>query len=215
MNNQKNIYICKKINDMIISKKFLRQIYTWNLRRKNKNHDFSILSSNCVGAMVTHDLGIRLNSPTVNLFMYPSDFISFLENIETNLSASIEDITGDSPYPIGLLNNSIPIHFLHYVSFNDAVNCWKRRAERVNLNNLYIVLVERDGCTFNDLKRFDALPYSHKVILSHKQYKNIQSARLIAGYEEQNEVGLITEYNGSWGKRHYDRFNWLQFLNSN
>lgn len=194
--------------------KICRKLRNWNMKRKNHNVDFSIICNNCTGAMITHDLGIRFNTPTVNLFIYPKDYLYFLENLDTYLSAEIKDITDTSAYPIGLLNDSVEIHFLHYKSFNEAFDSWHRRAKRVNKDNLYVVFVERYGCTYDDLKRFDLLPFKKKVAITHKPYQNIACASAIPGYENEQEVGIITNHNGHWlGKMHYDRFDWIEFLN--
>lgn len=163
--------------------------------------------------MVTHDLGVRLNTPTVNLFIYPKDYLAMLENLEQNIYAPIEDITGNSPYPVGLLAGSIHLYFQHYKSFDEAVECWRRRAPRLNMKNLFVVMIERDGCSYEDLKRFDALPYKNKLALTHKPYDDIVCARVISGYSDKGEVGTITDSYGRLGRRLYDRFNWIEFLN--
>ena len=48
--------------------------------RRLKNSGVTVFSSNCVGAVACHDLGMRFNSPTVNLFMKPADYLRFLGN---------------------------------------------------------------------------------------------------------------------------------------
>lgn len=51
-------------------------------QNKLKNHDVSIISMNCTGGILSHDLGLQFKSPTVNLFFRAEDFIKFCENIE-------------------------------------------------------------------------------------------------------------------------------------
>ena len=42
-----------------------------------KNKDFTIISHNCVGGVIYHDLGLKFNTPTINLFFMAKDFIKY------------------------------------------------------------------------------------------------------------------------------------------
>lgn len=193
----------------------LRKIYFAFSRQRLKNKSFTLISNNCLAGCVLHDFSMRFDTPTINLFIPFPDYIKFLTNLKNYVSKDIEDITGDSPYPIGLLGGVIHLHFLHYKSFDEAVDAWKRRCRRIHWDNLRIVLVERDGCTESDLKAFDELPYSHKIALVHKDYSNIKSSFLIKGFEDCSELGNVMTFVNSLGRKHYDQFNWRQFLNQN
>lgn len=197
------------------------KMLVWNLFYKTRvtikrmrltNRDFSVLCNNCVGAMVLHDLGQKFNSPTVNLFIPADDYLSFLENLKDNLSAPMTDITGDNPYPIGLLNGNIHLYFVHYSSFNEAQKAWLRRSKRMNFDNMFVILVERDGCTYNDLLKFDMLPFEHKLALVHKNYPGMTCTKVIHGYEKVSEIGYITN-STKWGQHIYDQIDWVSFLN--
>lgn len=180
-----------------------------------KNKDITLISNNCLAGCVLHDFGMRFDTPTINLFIPFPDYIKFLTDLKCYVNKEIEDITGDSPYPIGLLGGGIHLHFLHYKSFDEAVDAWKRRCRRIHWDNVRVVLVERDGCTESDLKEFDELSYPHKIALVHKKYSNIKSSYLIKGFEQCPELGNIMTFVNSWGRKHYDQFNWRRFLNQN
>lgn len=162
--------------------------------------------------MVLHDLGQRFNSPTVNLFIPAEDYLLLLENLKENLSAQMTDVTGDNSYPIGLLNGKVHLYFMHYSSFNEAKQAWLRRSKRIKFNNLFVILVEKDGCTYNDLLKFDLLPFKHKLALVHKNYPEIRCTKVIHGYEKADEVGYITN-STKWGSHIYDQIDWVSFLN--
>lgn len=51
--------------------RLLRKAVNWKNQKRLKNRDFSLLSSNCNGVFILHDLGLRFNSPTVNLWITP------------------------------------------------------------------------------------------------------------------------------------------------
>lgn len=54
---------------------FLRKRINTKNRERLDNKDFSLLSSNCLGGFILHDLGLRFNSPFINLWLKPGDFI--------------------------------------------------------------------------------------------------------------------------------------------
>ena len=65
---------------MIKIRRILRKIYNKNVASRLNNNDFSIIASNCNGTFLLHDLGMKFNSPFVNLWMKPDDFIKFLKD---------------------------------------------------------------------------------------------------------------------------------------
>lgn len=162
--------------------------------------------------MVLHDYCLRFDTPTVNLFIRPKDYVELLSDIKRYMQSDMEDITFGNRYPVGLLGGKIRIDFLHYSSFAEAVASWKRRAARIDYNHIYAVLVERDGCTYEDLQRFDSLPLIHKVALVHKRYPEIKSSYMINYPGEDGLLGQIIDYQGPFGKRYYDHFDWKRFL---
>ena len=84
--------------------------------------------------------------------------------------------------------------------------------KRVDLNNIYIVMTERDGCTFEDLKKFDKLPYEKKVVFTAKKYDEIQSSYYVKGFEEQGFVNML-EYKNKIGPfKYYDSFRFDKWL---
>lgn len=56
---------------------FLNKRVAWIRRffrkRKVKNQNVTIIASNCIGGMVYHDLGLKFNSPFINLWITPKD----------------------------------------------------------------------------------------------------------------------------------------------
>lgn len=188
-------------------------------RRHLKNKEVSIFCNNCVGATMAHDLNLQFRSPFVNLWLYPKDFIKFCENIDSYLDAELifcpspphDDIKID--YPVAKLND-ITIYFQHYHSEEEARNSWEKRKKRINRGNIHCVLVERDGCTMDDLVRFSKLPYP-TASLVHIPMPNIPHTHYIRGYEKDDQVGNSIEYrkNQYFGFRYYDDFDYVSFFN--
>ncbi len=191
-----------------------RKWYLSRKRRKLKNKTASILSSNCNGAMILHDMGCRFDTPTVNLYFLPEDFLTFLSDLPKYLSAVPQPITGtDKPFPVGQIED-ITVYFMHYSSFEEARDKWVERSARVDMDNLFIMMTDQNGCTEEQIARFDALPYQNKVIFTHKPYPMYKSAYYIRGFEDQEEVGVLSDNRpGFWKRRFLDAFDYVRFLN--
>lgn len=71
------------------------------------------------------------------------------------------------------LINNIHINFVHYKTFQDGVNAWKRRVKRINKKKMFFIFVETDGCTYEDLLRFDNLSNPNKIALTYKPYSKM------------------------------------------
>ena len=195
--------------------KFLRKFYNKILRKKIKNKDLTVISSTCNGCVILHDLNIRYNSPFVNLFVKPKDFIKFCENMKYYLDKELKFTTEENiNYPIGVLDD-IKIYFFHYKTNEEAKKQWDRRKQRMNYDNIFIIFTNRDGCTYEDLKRFDKLKYENKIVFVNKEYKDIESAVYIPGFEKKNSVGRCNKYiNRFTYKRYLDYFDYISWFNT-
>ena len=89
---------------------------------------------------------------------------------------------------------------MHYHSEQEANEKWQLRTSRMKLDNLFIMMTDRDGVTEKDIQLFDQLPFKNKVIFTHKPYPVFKSAYYIKGFEKQNQVGDIFEFSGWNGK---------------
>lgn len=182
-------------------------------RRKIKNTTFSVISSNCVGGVITHDLGVRFNSPFVNLFVDTKDFLKYLKDINEYNKKELCFLDFDGSYPKAKLGD-ITVHFVHYKSNEEALEKWQTRLQRLNYDNLYIMMTEQNMCTEDDLVEFDNLPYQNKVVFTHKKYPLIKSAFYVKGFEDKGEVGnLVEQKSFLTGKRYYEDFDFVSFFN--
>lgn len=209
----------RKVN---MYKKLYRRILRFKMNQKNRkrlqNPTCSILSSNCIGGVIPHELGLRFNSPTVNLWIKPSDYLTILKNLKYYLfdCELIEDsvLTKEMGYPCGKLG-SVTIYFQHYSNFSQAKVKWEERSKRVNLENLYIFMVERDGCSLEEIYEFSTLPFVNKVIFTTKNMDDIKCSYCIP--RTTNSTGevidLCTYQTKYTGKRWIDEFDYVAFLN--
>ncbi|AUI67158.1 MULTISPECIES: DUF1919 domain-containing protein [Glaesserella] len=200
-----------------IIKRKINQLRRSSINQRNKqrltNHQFSVISSNCNGAFMLHDLGERFNSPFVNLYLTPKDFIRYLKRIEYYQKQEITfPKEKQKHYPVGQLDD-ITIYFMHYHSEQEAVKKWQDRTARMNLDNLFIIMTDRDGCDYQDLVEFEQLPFNNKVVFTHKPYPELKSAFYIQGFENQTQVGDLFEFSGWNGMKYYDQFDYVAWFN--
>lgn len=164
-----------------------------------------------------HDLKQRFLSPTVNLWFEPKDFIEFVKNLEVYLTAELvflPELEEERGYPVGILNNRVKVYFQHYRTREQAKEKWVQRCSRVRMDNLFIIFTDRDGCTYEDLQEFDALPYRNKVVFNNKEYDEFKSAYYIKGFENAQCVGDCFSFKGSLtGEKYYDDFPYVKWLN--
>ena len=192
-----------------------RSLYKRWLRFRLKNRDFTLFASNCVGGIISSNLGQRFNSPTIQLLIGPQDYVRFLERLEHYLSCELREIETDKPYPVGMLDD-VRIDFIHYPDFEAAKAKWEERSGRIYWDNIYIILVEPYICDRETVERFDALPHAHKVFLARREYPGLASVHFMP--EAQANGGFrhgLTTYKGGGVeiRRWIDDFDYVAFLN--
>ncbi len=196
--------------------------------KKLKNPDPSIISINCVGGIMYHDLKLRFLSPTINMFFDQEEFLIFLENLEDFLKITPEEIFEPNiTYPIGILrlaDKSVRLYFMHYETFEQAKEKWVERSKRVNFNNLFIVweYPTNDGPTKELAERFFNLKYENKVLITGKKCQltgknivklDIYNKSYFHGKLMANKTKKILFKKYTENKRYLDDFDYVKFLN--
>jgi uncharacterized protein (DUF1919 family) len=202
---------------------------TWNYRITPpfrrillRNPNFTLVSNNCAaGKFGYRELGLRYNTPTVGLSFFFEDYIKFLSNLEYYLTIPIQftDIskyptvakhqkTIAHRYPVGVLED-VEICFMHYRTEEEAKAKWTRRTQRVNLDNLFAMLVgDQKNNPYNPDPRFwdktlvedfKNLPIRHKVIIP-KPDKPHNNVTVIVGTNEimVNHFSLVKWLNNDY-----------------
>ena len=195
--------------------RFINRAY----RKKLKNSNFSIISSDCIGGLICKDLRQRFNSPTINFFFEAEDYIKFAARLKEYVENGIlKDITSDGEYvkvAIMIDDEQVLAHCIHYKTAKDFIDKWECRKKRINYNNCFFMMNDRNGFTEEHLRKFDALPYANKVCFVHKKHEDSSSAFYIKGSENDNYVKPMTDYKHGLGiKRRYDDFKFVDWLNS-
>ena len=181
--------------------------------RTIESRDFSIIASNCVGALPYRFLDMPYTSPTINLFFFAPCYLKFVNSLEYYLSLPIKfkaksdyrqgELTraNHDHYPVGQLDD-IEIHFMHYANESVAGKTWDRRKQRINFDNLILAFTDKDLCTPEHLQEFDELPFDKKFVLTAKSWPNIQSHIQVPHFSGMSEIGDC-----------YTRYDFLTHLN--
>lgn len=212
--NLNKIYIALKYRIW----KYFHNIRCKKYRKRYTNKDLTILSMNCVGGILTHDLGQMFLSPTVNVGFNAHDFMKFCENIHHYLTIETMERCYDSKILNGRKHliasfGDIHLSLRHYKSLEDAQTKWNNRKKRINWDKIVVLCSDRDGMTPELMDRFDRLPYK-KVMFTHLPVEGRGDHYVyIKGYENEPCVGIITDPVGWTGLRPIDQFDWVKFLN--
>lgn len=189
------------------------RLYRERKRRALKNDHFSIISSNCSGTVIYSDLHLPYTSPTVNLSIGMNDFVKMVKNLRWYMEQEFTQIESKEKYPVGLLGG-VQVNFIHYKTFEEAVQKWEERKKRINWDDLFIIGTDKDGCTLETIRDFERLPYKNKVIFTHVEYPEFPSSYYIKGFEKEEELGVIIYFRDRFLKRRYlDDFDYVRFLN--
>ena len=172
-----------------------------------------------------HKFGLAYTTPTIWTYIFPEEYIRFLENLGWYLKQSLKfkketkhlmaqrfcKIMKRS-YPIGVLGEDVEVHFMHYHTEEEALAKWTKRTKRVNLKNLFIVF--SDGFEFKEelLERYEKLPFKHKIFFSSKPYNQHKSTVFVKDYANAAHVYDST-HNRKYEK-YLDLVKWLNGENN-
>lgn len=181
-------------------------------RKKLINEKFSLISCNCIGGVIYHDLNHEFLSPTINLFMSARDFVKFAESLEYYLELELQPIMSDRQYPMAELGD-LKLYLVHYKDFDSARAKWDERCKRINYSNLFFIFTDRDDFSEDLLVRIDSIPFK-KILFSHKKYEIYDWCCYMPEFKNNTEVDDLTRYANCFGVRNYEKhFDFIKWLN--
>jgi len=204
--------------DQIIPRivKLRRTAFYNKLKSRVKNPAPSIISCDCFGTFIYHNLGMQFNSPTINLTIEAFDFIFFVKNLKGCLDAELKEEKSDKPYPCGYIEyngRKIIVNFVHYDSFESAKLSWDERKTRVDYSNIYIVIdtLSPDKELFDE---FLTIENDHKLFISNVKFDSPYSVVPRIYKKKTAKPGLILLYKSRWAaKRWMDDIDYVNFIN--
>ena len=203
----------RKLNEF-----FSKEVNKRNRERLN-SEPFTLLTNNCIGGIVYHDLGMRFDSPTINLYFKDQDFIEFISNFEFYKKAElIEDLSehDELNFPVGILkgdliHRDIHIYFQHYKTFKEAAQKWIERSLRTQSKILVIFELYNNKI---DCEAWNKIKYKKKCLM-HKKIIGLNDAIELQCYKNhENEKARILKYDGFTGHRFLEKeFDYVTFIN--
>jgi len=125
----------------------------------------SIIAINCWGGYTYSSLHHEFLSPFINMYLTEEEYIKLLENFDWYMEQDLifkEEIFDELMgvrHPVGLLGD-VSLYLNHYDSFEMAYEKWGERKNRINKNNLFVMMYT---CDKSVLERFAQLPFEKKV----------------------------------------------------
>ena len=182
-------------------------------RKKLQNRDFTLITSNCIGGIIYHELGVKFYSPTINLRIDSDQFAKFVLKIEEYLAKDLRFIQTEENCPVALLDD-IKIYFTHYKTEEEALQKWQERKDRIRWDNLFIMFNDRDGISDDAMAALCRVKCRGMVMFSAKKRLEFPYALYMDCYKDQPCVGNVLEKNLVTGKRVYERyFDYVRWLN--
>lgn len=206
----------------------LRKIIAGRMKKSIKNDTFTIICNNCLGGFLYHDMGLRFNTPTINMFFHSLDFFDFVEHFDYYIENPLIQIPNphydknDIDYPVAVLKGEdglrdLELHFSHYKTFEEANSKWEARKKRINKDNMFVIFTFYGIRKDIDLyKRAQNLPVKNKLFFVNHPIDRVEypSFFYIKGFENQVGVGQVGSFQNLMGKRYYDQFDFVKWFNS-
>lgn len=196
---------------------------------KLKTNDLTLISRDCIGGVLYHQLGLEFKSPTINLFLSLDDFNWFCLHLKKYLKSDISEYKNSGVnYPVGIIKpkcifrklKPIKIGFMHYDSFDTAKDKWKSRKERINYKNILVI----NSCCYETeirdlnkdiINKWDKIKYP-KVILTNEKHGFSDEVVIKKPAECQEFAWLLySPDKNDDSKRVFNDFDFVNFINKN
>lgn len=153
--------------------------------------------------------------------MSNNDFLYCIENLDMFLKTDIvEDTQATELYPVGIGLGGVRIHIMHYKNFQKAIGKRDVRKQRVDINNMAIMLTNFNE-DYSALEKFEKLSYFNKMVFTQKEYPEFNSAFYLKEYNRYSNVIKNLVVPNIWGiqnpitgRRFIDQFNYATYFNN-
>ena len=192
----------------------------------NNYASISIISNNCVGGALLHDLGLQYQSPTVDLQIMPEEYPKFCKYINDYIQCELieckpENLSGwhrdclinmygeIPPYPLALCGD-ILICFRHYNSYEEGRDKWNARRKRFDPEHIGYIFYVMDKKYYPYLYEFIECDFPNAVVFTENFNTTLGNPYVIT--PERKDGFLDTAENG---KRYFEQnFNPAEWIRS-
>jgi uncharacterized protein (DUF1919 family) len=157
-------------------------------RMKTQLHEqeFSIISQNCIGGVLYHDMELPFLSPTVNLYFTGPDFVRFVLNLDYYLKLDLV-MAWDETYPVGYLED-IEIRFMHYHTCEEARQAWNRRKARINRDKILVLCTDMEEFTEEVFAQWQKIPYPKILYTANAAFAEHPDTVFYSQYQSAGRV---------------------------
>lgn len=141
---------------------------------------YSFITNNCSGGVIYGLLDMPYLSPTVGTAIEYCDYIKLATDPHYYFSQSpnflhYENSHNGYLYPVGKIGD-VTIRFVHYKTWDEVVEKWSRRVQRINYDNLFFLLDEAvDSLNYCDEQAFLSTVKGKKIVIHRKNYYGMQN----------------------------------------
>lgn len=204
--------LCKELVLKLPSTQKKKRKYLENIRRDYtlSGDAPSIIASTCIGGMISHNLGQKFMSPTINIWMTPSHLTRFVCDLDKYLSAPVVFVKNSGyDFPVGKICD-ITVYFQHYHTEKEALDKWNERKTRLNPENLYIITDDK-RLSSEELDALTSVKCKRLVIFTAKENQKPPFFSYNC-YKGQEEVGFYS-VRGMGGFAPFEKeFNYAKWL---
>ena len=205
--------IKKSIKHLIKEENPLLLLRRRKSRKSLQNREFTLITSNCIGGIIYHELGMKFYSPTINLRIDSDQFAEFVLKMDYYLEQDLKFIRTEETCPVALLDD-IKIYFTHYKTEEEASRKWQERKKRIQWDNLFVMLNDRDGLSEKTMAALCQVKCRGMVMFTAKRRPELPYALYMDCYRDMPCVGNVLKKNPMTGKRVYERyFDYVRWLN--
>lgn len=204
------------IKELILKLPFIKKRKKKYIEKMRASYNYTekmptIIASTCIGGMISHNLGLKFMSPTINIWMTPEDLTKFVCDLDRYITLSLvfQKNTGYD-FPVGKLDD-VTIYFQHYHTNSEALEKWEERKSRIDKDNLYIITDDKRLSAESAKKLIDA-NYKRLIIFTSKANKTEPYFQYKC-YSGMDEVGFYS-VRGLGGFAPFEKeFNYSKWLN--
>lgn len=110
-------------------------------------------ANSCVcGGVIYRELGLKVLSPTVNMYCLGKDYLEFIKKYRYYLQLDMKEYVNDDEYiekslnrelftPKGIIDNSVVWNFNHHKDAQTAIEKWNAQRKRVNFDNIAVIMM--------------------------------------------------------------------------
>lgn len=152
----------------------------------------SLICNTCLGGFIYHSLGLNFSTPYVNLRPHSDDdYLTLLKDIKGFSSCILEKVCDADKYQwtqgkLCYNEKTVILDFPHDIKFTQSFQDWERRKNRINYDNMIILMI-LDTDDYEKALKFDQLPYENKYLMSAEDY-GLKSNVQIKSYTEYEYV---------------------------